>query len=463
MLNLPEINWSTPEQVDEVMRLADATHSGWAHLTLDQRKDYVFRFRTLLESDQDNFARMISTETGKPLWEAKTEVRAMMAKVDISIQAQLERCAQVEQQQNGVIRRTQFRPHGVMVVLGPFNLPAHLPNGHIIPGLLAGNTVVFKPSELTPGVGQRYVELWHKAGLPVGVLNIIHGDGKIGRQAVEHDLTRGVLFTGSFQTGQAIHRSLAGQPHKILALEMGGNNPLIVWDFEPLDAVSYMTIQSAFITSGQRCTCARRLIVPERADTQKYLERFIEMTRNIHVAMPTDTPEPFMGPVICERMADRVIAAQDRLMQSGAQVLLLCKKLDGKALLSPGVIDVTNVDQEFRPDEEIFGPLLQVIRVPDFKAAIAEANRTEYGLAAGLLSGNISLWNNFYKHIHAGIVNWNRPTTGASSQAPFGGVGKSGNHRPSAYFAADYCAYPVASMASEQIQMPAETLPGIQL
>ncbi|MFC1835972.1 aldehyde dehydrogenase family protein, partial [Thermodesulfobacteriota bacterium] len=272
----------------------------------------------------------------------------------------------------------------------------------------------------------------------------------------------GVFFTGSAETGKAIHRAFAGHPEKILALEMGGNNPLLVFDVADLDAAAYLTILSAYITSGQRCSCARRLIVPNGRDWERFIDRLAAMVRKIRVGVYTDTPEPFMGPVISDEAADELLSVQDGFIADGARTLIRMEPLRGiEALLSPGLIDVTDI--QHREDVELFGPLLQLIRVEDFDEALKEANDTAYGLAAGLLSDNADLYDRFRRKIKTGVVNWNRHTTGASSAMPFGGIGLSGNHRPSAYFAADYCAYPVASIETDALEKPEATLPGIDL
>ncbi|HXE53965.1 MAG TPA: aldehyde dehydrogenase family protein, partial [Tepidisphaeraceae bacterium] len=212
--------------------------------------------------------------------------------------------------------------------------------------------------------------------------------------------------------------------------------------------------------AGQRCTCARRLIVPAGEAGDAFLDRLVSMTRDIRVGKYTDDPEPFTGPVISAGAADRVLAAQEELKQKGGRELLELRRMgDSPAMLSPGLIDVTAIDS--RPDTEIFGPLLQVIRVKDFAAAIDEANHTSYGLAAGLLSDNRKLYDEFFRRIRAGVVNWNRQTTGASGSLPFGGVGESGNHHPSGYWAADYCSYPVASLENPKLSMPGQLTPGI--
>ena len=357
---------------------------------------------------------------------------------------------------------TRYKPHGVIAVFGPFNFPAHLPNGHIVPALLAGNTVVFKPSEAAPLVGQVMVECWQAAKLPPGVINLIQGGRETGELLASHPGIDGIFFTGSFAAGSAINQTLAADPGKILALEMGGNNPLVVHKVSNLDAAAYTIVQSAYVTAGQRCTCARRLIVPDGPHVNPLLDRLGHMTRSIRVGRYTDEPEPFIGPVISDAAAEKILAAQGELRSRGGKVLVELKSPGPRlAMLSPGLIDTTDVKD--RADTEVFGPLLQVIRVRDFDAAIREANNTRYGLAAGLLSDDRELWHRFLRKIRAGVVNWNRPTTGASGALPFGGVGRSGNHRPSGYFAADYCSYPVASMESEELILPKSPPPGIQV
>jgi len=270
-----------------------------------------------------------------------------------------------------------------------------------------------------------------------------------------------VLFTGSSQTGAALHKQFGGQPGKLLALEMGGNNPLVVWDVKDIDAAVFMAISSAFISAGQRCTCARRLVVQDTPEGAKFIQRLIDVASKITVGESNAEPQPFMGPVVSAAVAEKLLQAQKDMVAKGGKLLLEMKQLQpGTGFVSAGIVDVT--DAQGIPDEEWFGPLLQIVRVKDFDAALKVANNTGFGLAAALLSNDESLWQKFQLRARAGIVNWNRPTTGAASSAPFGGVGKSGNHRPSAYYAADYCAYPVASIENSALEMPAKLSPGLQ-
>ena len=451
---------ATPGEVDAAVAAARDAFEAWADRTPEQRVAVLEAFAEQLKVNKGGIAELISLETGKPLWESDEEVAAMVGKVALSVQAAKERRSPSQFELAGATAAVRFKPHGVVAVFGPFNFPGHLPNGHIVPALLAGNTVVFKPSEMTPGVAQRTVELWQAAGLPAGVLNLVHGARDTGAALAAHDGVDGLYFTGSVAAGLSLSAAAVSQPHKILALEMGGNNPLVAWNVSDEDAAACAVVQSAFITAGQRCSCARRLILPADHNGDALLERLAEMTAEVRVGDFRGRPEPFMGPVISDRVAGRLMEAKRDLIARGAVEVVEMRPVAGsRAMLRPGVLDVTRVAD--RPDEELFGPLLQVIRVPDFDAAIREANDTRFGLAAGLLSDDRALYEQFYRRIRAGVVNWNRPTTGASGRLPFGGVGLSGNHRPSGYYAADYCSYPVASLEVPALALPQKLPPGI--
>jgi len=453
---------STANDVAAAIDAAAAAFPAWRRLPVGEKNTIFDAFKGLLERDKEEFARLISDETGKPYWECLTEVGAMVGKLAISQKAYGERCGEKSADLPGDTRSvTRFRAIGPMAVFGPFNLPVHLPNGHIIPALIAGNTIVFKPSEQTPACGVKMVELWEEAGLPAGVLNLVHGAKETGIALTSESRLKGVLFTGSYPTGRAIHKALAGQPEKILALEMGGNNPLVVWDAEDIKAAAYSIIQSSFITSGQRCVCARRLILPEGDYGDAVLDELKKQIGCIRVGLPRDEQEPFVGPLISAASADIALAAQQKLADAGATVLVEMTRSDRcAALVTPGVVDVTAVAE--REDDEVFAPLLQVIRVADYQAALDEAENTDYGLSAGLISDSEALYQELLDTSTAGIINWNRQITGAVSSAPFGGSGKSGNFRPGAYLAADYCAYPVASIETNNLVLPETLSPGIE-
>jgi len=435
--------------VDEIVSRARRAWPAWAAQPLSTRMELVRRFANEVRKDSDKLATMIARETGKPLWEARTEVESVVGKVEISIRAYAERTAQrkLDNAMQGTAA-LRHKPHGVMAVLGPYNFPAHLPNGHIVPALIAGNAIIFKPSEKTPATAELLVQCFHRAGISAAVVQLLIGGPAEGQALVAHDGIDGVLFTGSAHTGIAINRKLATRPDKILALEMGGNNPLVVWDTPKITDAAAIVVQSAFTSAGQRCTAARRLIVkstmyePLMAEVKRLADRII-------VGAPFDDPSPFMGPVIDNESADGLTESFLYLLSHGGKAIKhLIRPRDDLPFLSPAIIDVTGVKD--KPDVELFGPLLQVSQASDLDEAIAEANNTRFGLSASLVGGTPQEYNRFWANVRAGVINWNRPTNGASSGAPFGGVGLSGNHRPSAYYAADYCAYPVASTEMEQ-------------
>lgn len=452
---------ATAEDVDRAVAAARRAFSDWSQTPFETRCEIVRRFAALVTEHKEQLAEAIGRETGKPLWEARTEAASMAAKVAISITAYGERTGEKRSKMADGIAVLRHRPHGVVAVFGPYNFPGHLPNGHIVPALIAGNTVVFKPSELAPEVARVTVELWREAGLPAGVLNLVQGERDTGIALANHRQIDGLFFTGSSDTGTLLHRQFGGRPEIVLALEMGGNNPLVVAPVADIDAAVHHTIQSAFLSAGQRCTCARRILVPTGEFGDRFLARFVEVSERITVGEYDAEPQPFMGAVISARAAAKLVDAHDTLLASGARALLPMMQRDpALGFVTPAILDVTGVKD--LPDQEHFGPLAQVIRYADFDQAIAIANDTAYGLSAGLLADDEALWQRFTREIRAGIVNWNRPTNGASSGAPFGGTGRSGNHRPSAYYAADYCAYPMASVESAQLQMPASLSPGLR-
>lgn len=442
--------WRAPVgNVDEAVERARRAWPAWAAKPLATRIELCRRFANEVRKEAENMADLIARETGKPLWEARTEVEAVINKVDISVTAYADRTGQ--KKLDSALQGTaavRHKPHGVLVVLGPYNFPAHLPNGHIIPALIAGNVVIFKPSEKTPAVGELLIQCFHRAGMSAAVAQLLVGGPDEGKALVAHSGIDGVLFTGSAQAGIAINKKLASNPGKIVALEMGGNNPIVVIDTPKISDAAMLVVQSAFTSAGQRCTAARRLIVTESM-YDPIIEEVRSLTKRIIVGQPFADPAPFMGPVIDNAAADQLMESFLYLLSHGGKAIKhMTRKDDDLPFLSPAIIDTTAMTE--RPDVELFGPLLQVIKVNDLDEAIAEANRTRFGLSASLIGGGPQDYNRFWANIRAGIVNWNRPTNGASSSAPFGGIGLSGNHRPAAYYAADYCAYPVASSEMDQ-------------
>ncbi|WP_336755142.1 succinylglutamate-semialdehyde dehydrogenase [Acinetobacter sp. USHLN143] len=451
---------ATAEDVQLASESARQAFPQWAVTPLEQRIQIVEEFARLLKENQQHLAEVISQETSKPLWETLTEVQAMIGKAAISIRAYQQRTGESSTDMPDGKATLRHRPHGVLAVFGPYNFPGHLPNGHIIPALLAGNCILFKPSELTPWTAEETLKLWQKAGLPNGVINLLQGGRSTGEALASATDVDGILFTGSANTGYHLHKLIAGQPEKILALEMGGNNALIVDDVSDIDAAVHLAIQSAFVSAGQRCTCARRIIVKQGAVGDQFIQRFVEVAKNLKIGAWNDHDQPFMGGVISSQAAQSLLEAQQKLLALGATPLAEMQLLAADStLLSAGILDVSKVTDI--PDEEYFGPLTKIYRYQDFDEALKLANQTRFGLAVGLISPDRELYERLLISARAGIVNWNKPLTGASSAAPFGGIGASGNHRPSAFYAADYCAWPMASLETETIELPEKLSPGI--
>lgn len=459
-----EVVWeghsASHDDIDEAVTAACSAGASWRKKTLQDRSLILTRFAEIVKSHRLDLARLISREVGKPTWEALTEVDSVAGKVAPTLEAYNIRIKETRREGSDSTCVTRFHPYGVAAVIGPFNFPAHMSNGHIMPALLSGNTVILKPSELSPGVAEMIISLWQEAGLPSGVLNLLQGGADVGRELIEQDSVDAVYFTGSLRAGLAISKALAETPWRIAALEMGGSSPLVIWDYTDLKSALYVALYSAFVTAGQRCSAARRLIVKSKSiDFVEALKMASERMRIGHFSL---NPEPFMGPMIRREYAAILLEAQNRLVKDGGISISEARLVDEtSALILPGIIDVTPIKQ--REDEEILGPLLQVIYVNTFEEAIVEANRTKYGLAAGLVSRDEKIFQDFLSHVKAGIVNWNQPLPGASSSAPFGGIKASGNNRPSGFFAVDYCSYPTASLESPLCTLPTKLPPGLEL
>lgn len=454
--------WSGATSVQSVLDAvasARAALPAWSASPIEQRIAVLRRYRELAKTRADELGSLISDETGKALWESIAEANLVAGKVDITLEegewSGRHRVSDFEFGLNETKRaRCHFKPHGVMAVVGPFNFPAHLPNGHIVPALLTGNTVVFKPSDKAPAVGQLLAEMLHEAleaeGAPGGVFNLVHGAVDESVALCASPDVDGVLFTGSWGAGRAIMQANLDQPGKIIALEMGGNNPAIIMpDADLYQAVVEVT-RCAFNTTGQRCTSTRRLIVHNEV-ADKVIPAIIKAASNLLIGDPR-SPEPvFMGPIISEQALDAVLRFQERAGEQGGRVLMESTRMPDREgwFITPGILQVdrfTLDEDDAGCDEEVFGPLLRISITDSFEDALEQANATRYGLSASIFTTDESLQNRFLNECRAGCRNINCGTAGASSKLPFGGLGLSGNHRPAGAFSLDYTAYPVASM-----------------
>lgn len=454
--------WSGQSSVEAVGQAVSAARRAlgeWSSWTIDQRIKVLRRFQEIAKERSGELGGLISDETGKALWESNAEAGLVGAKVDITLEegefSGRHRVSDFEFALNeSKTARCHFKPHGVLAVVGPFNFPAHLPNGHIIPALLTGNTIVFKPSDKAPAVGQYLVEMLHEAleaeGAPKGVVNLVHGGIDESVSLCSDSGVDGVLFTGSWGAGRAIMEANLDQPGKIIALEMGGNNPAIIMpDADLYQAVVEVT-RCAFNTTGQRCTSTRRVIV-HREVADRVIPAILKAASNLVVGEPRSDEPVFMGPIISEEAMDSVLRFQERLVDGGGRVLMESTRVPGLEgwYITPGVVEVdrfaVDVD-DCGCDEEVFGPIMRVSVVDSFDEALLQANATKYGLSASVFTDDAGLQDRFLRECRAGCLNINCGTAGASSKLAFGGLGQSGNHRPAGAFALDYTAYPVASM-----------------
>lgn len=454
------------DHVEKACKAAKDAYMPWAKLSLDERKNYLLKLKDVFVAHEAEMAELIARDTGKALWDATTEAKALAAKIDITVKESVkliaeERITNALPQVDGVIR---YRSRGVMAVIGPFNFPAHLPNGHIVPALLAGNTVVFKPSEQTPAVGQLYAQMIEKAELPAGVFNLVHGEGETGRRLVAHELVDGVLFTGSYEVGLKIKQETLNHYWKIIALEMGGKNATVVWEDADLDKAVYETLVGAYMSSGQRCSGTSRVILHDKIADQ-FTERFYQAAKKLTIGHWSKNP--FMGPLINGAAVDKYIRFQEMANRENCESLMRGKALELEHkghYVTPSIHLVKNFDpKSVYQKTEIFGPNVAIYRSSDFDKTMEIVNSTGYGLVMALFSKNRELYEQALLQARVGLLNWNRTTNGASSRLPFGGMGKSGNDRPSAHFAIQYCTVPVASLEDPTELDRTKLLPGVTL
>ncbi len=421
----------------------------WARLPLVNRVETMRRYANQVRGHETRFADLIARETGRPLWDARAELHALILSIDIAVGALSERAGQRRLEgAMGARQALRHRPLGVMAVISPAAMPAKIASDHIVAALIAGNGVLFKPSEMTPAVGQSLVDLMHVAGVPEGVLRCVIGGPEAGAALAGDARVNGVLFTGATQNGIVLSRALAGHPERLLSLNMSGNNAIIVWDVADIAGAAMLIVQSAFTASGQHCLAARRLIVRETL-AETLVGEVAALCDRLVIDHPHAEETPYMGPLIDMEAADRLTDSFLYLMSNGGRPIRHMRRpIEGLPFVTAGIIDVT--DMENRPDVEYFGPLLQLIRVTDFDEAIALANGTRFGLASALIGGSPEQFDHFATMSRSGIVNWNRPTTTTPLAAPTGGTGLSGNHRPGGSYAADACAHPVVSAALDK-------------
>ena len=331
-----------------------------------------------------------------------------------------------------------------------------------MPALATGNTVVFKPSELTPAVGQLMAQIFHEAHFPQGVFNLVQGLAETGKRLVADESVDGILFTGSYETGQKIKQATFEHHWKLLALEMGGKNATIVWNDADINKAIYESVIGSFVSAGQRCSCTSRVIL-HKDIADKFIQKFYDTAKKLTIGYWRDNP--FMGPLINAEAVEKYLRFQEIAQREGAERLMRGKALDSERsgyYVTPSICLV----KEFKPESvyqksEIFGPNVAIYTVDDFDEALKINDSTGFGLVASVFTKSRALYEEAALRARVGLVNWNRTTNGASSRLPFGGIGKSGNDRATAHHAVYYCTVPVASLEDEGPFDTKGQLPGI--
>ncbi|MEM7409631.1 MAG: aldehyde dehydrogenase family protein [Myxococcota bacterium] len=442
--------------VDAAVTRAQQAFPAWRDAGADARRRVLERFAEIAAAKVDELAALIAREVGKAHWDALGEAKLLAPKVAVTLGDGLDLVADVVPAAG---QRASYRPRGVLAVYGPFNFPAHLPNGHIVPALATGNAVVFKPSEESPIVGAWMADCWREAGLPEGVLEVVQGGPDTGRALAAADVD-GILFTGSYATGRALQEATLDAPQKLLALELGGSNAMIVCADADLELAVAEAALSIAATTGQRCTCARRLFV-ERPILDEFQERLEGVLRGLRIGRPDD-PDVFMGPLASAAAFARLEKQRGLAAEAGGERVLLVDPGLPAPFVGAGLVRFENTDQTHPYQrEEIFGPEAALYPVGDLDHAIAATNDSDYGLAASVMTRERAKFEHAVGRIRTGILNWNKATVGASGRLPFGGSGKSGNDRPAGVTATLYCTAPQAHLENEAGFDPSTLPPGM--
>ena len=470
--SIAQVPWAV-SQVDRAVAAAREAQARWAARSLEDRIAVVRKIGALCKVHEEELARRIAQEIGKPLWDARTEVSAVVSKAGVTVDEGLAWVRGfmpgqpigdgIPQGENAL--ECHFRPLGVVAVLGPFNFPVHLANGHILPALATGNAVILKPSEVAPHVAELYARILVEAGVPPGVFNLIQGPGSVGAALTAHPRIDGVLFTGSWAVGQRIEEVTRGQA-KMLALEMGGKNAALVLDDADENKALYDVLFSAFVSAGQRCTAASRCIVQgpaSRADA--FAAKLKKLARGLEIGHPLDAGV-FMGPLASQAAAEKFDLGIAAAISNDIETLLQPETRAPRGLAgayrSPAIHRIHRATGSAFEREELFGPSLSIYSADDDNQAIAIANATDYGLAASVHTNSAERFSNCLAGLECGLVNQNAPTVGASGRLPFGGLKRSGNHRPAALFSTLYCTAAVAVMRGERTLDLKKLAPGVR-
>jgi aldehyde dehydrogenase (NAD+) len=434
---------SGAEDVEAAVGAASQAFPAWRATPAPARGALLYRMGQLLEREKERLARRMVDEMGKVLVEARGDVQeAIDMAYYIAAFGRMPKGSVVPSERESIFCLAQRVPVGVVGLITPWNFPIAIPSWKLFPALLAGNTVVFKPAEETPGLAVAFVELLIEAGLPAGVVNLVTGFGaEAGAALVESPGVATISFTGSTQTGRLI-AGRCGQLMKRVSCELGGKNAIVVLDDANIELALRGSLWSAFGTAGQRCTAASRLIV-QRGVKGEFRDTLVARTKALRMGAGADEGVD-IGPVVNRRQLERIDGYVEIGRREGARVLTGGKILDepeyaGGCFYAPTVLDDVTLDMRVA-QEEIFGPVTGIVEVGSLEDAIAAANGTAYGLSLSLYTSDVNRAFRAIEELEAGIVYINLPTSGAEIQLPFGGVKQTGNgHREAGWTAMDYC------------------------
>lgn len=432
---------SQADDIDRAVAAAREAYKSWRKVPAPARAEYIFRVGELLLQHKEELAQLISREMGKPLTEARGDVQEG---VDCAFYSAGEGRRLFGQttpsEMPNKFAMTVRMPIGVCALITPWNFPIAIPCWKAMPALVCGNTVILKPAEDTPACATKLIEIFAAAGLPPGVINLVHGVGEeAGKALVEHPDIDLVSFTGSSETGAYVGAT-CGKTHKRVCLEMGGKNAQVVMEDADLELALDGALWGAFGTTGQRCTATSRLIL-HRDIKEKFTAMLLERTKKLRLGAGTEANTD-IGPIINNRQLHRVREYMDIAREEGAKILIGGEiasdgQLQHGYFFEPTILD--NVTPDMRvAREEIFGPVVALIEVSTFEEAIAILNDTKYGLSSSIYTRDINRAFTAMRDIEAGITYINGPTIGAEVHLPFGGVKQTGNgHREAGTTALD--------------------------
>lgn len=450
--------WSAGINYDNIEKVVESAVHGfetWRKLSFEERINYLKKFQEIATKRADEVALAIALETGKPLWESKTEASAIPAKVAVTITDSFKRIdiETIKDVLPSIDGHTIKKPLGPSLIIGPFNFPCHLANGQILAALIAGNSIIFKPSEKTIYSSQLLIEMFHEAGFPSGVINFINGTAKTTQGVLKHPAIRGIYFTGSYAVGKKILESVGTDITKLVALELGGKNATIIHQDADIEHALPELLRACYLSSGQRCTSTSMIVIHKSLE-QEFINRFKEVTERIIIDHPTKYEvDPFMGPIIDENAVNLYKKFCELGAKNGAEEIIGLKEVETKYkghYVNPTIHYLKEaVKSNPFTQEEIFGPNCTFTPYEDIEDAIRIANISDYGLAASVFTQDKDIYKLCLRDIDAGIINLNRSTVGASSRLPFGGVKNSGNHHPAAVTMVDACVATISSLETQ--------------